>query len=303
MVCSRYCEDIQGLTQTELRERQRQIRLTANKQLSRHGKVGLLLVKLLTVHIMATFGRIEEFSGDKEASWDEYAEWLECFFVANEIVAAEKKRAVLFSVCGAAAYSMLRSLVAPKRPSEVPYAELIGSLQRHFSLRPSEIVQRFHFHNCKQQPGQSISAFIAELRKLSVHCNFGDQLENMLHDRIVCGVRDPALQRQLLSETALTFKSAEEKATAAETAALNASMLRMGVSAPQSEEVHKTTHTTDTKKEMGATMEVKKKCFRCGAFHSPSECKFSTAVSLLQEEGTHRTGLHEESSNQYCLQA
>lgn len=72
------------------------------------------------------------------------------------------------------------------------YDELIGCLKRHFNPRPSEIVQPFHFHNCKQHLGQSISAFIAELRKLSVYCNFGDQFENMLRDRIVCGVQDPA---------------------------------------------------------------------------------------------------------------
>lgn len=70
--------------------------------------------------------------------------------------------------------------------------KLIGCLKRHFNPRPSEIVQRFNFHNGKQHLGQSISAFIAELRKLSVYCNFGDQLENMLHDRIVCRVQDPA---------------------------------------------------------------------------------------------------------------
>lgn len=89
----------------------------------------------------------------------------------------------------------MRSLVAPKRPREVPYAELIDSLQHYFSSRPSEIVQCFHFHNCEQQLGQSISAFTGELRKLSMYCNFGDQLENMLCDWIVWG--DSCYQRQL----------------------------------------------------------------------------------------------------------
>lgn len=72
------------------------------------------------------------------------------------------------------------------------YDELIGCLKRHFNPRPSEIVQRFHFHNCTPRLGQSISAFIAELRKLSVYCNFGDQLDNMPCDRNVCGVQYPA---------------------------------------------------------------------------------------------------------------
>lgn len=61
-------------------------------------------------------------------------------------------------------------------------------LKRHYSPAPPEIVQCFHFHNCKQKPHQSISDYIAELRRLSVHCAFGDQLTAMLRDRIVCGI-------------------------------------------------------------------------------------------------------------------
>lgn len=175
---------------------------------------------------------------------------------------------MLLSVSGATTYSMLRSLVAPKRPTEVPYDERIGYLQCHFNPRPSEIVQCFQFHNCKQQLGQSISAFIAELRKLSVHCNFGDQLKNVLRDQIMCGVQDPALQRQLPSETALTFKLAEERAMEVETAALNASMSHMEISSPH--KVHKTTHTHDSIKDM---------------------------FSISAKKGTHCTGLHEKSSN------
>lgn len=172
---------------------------------------------------MTMLGRIEEFDECSSNSFEEYIERLECFFHANDIEDDAKKRSVLLSVCGAKTYSTLRSVLAPTQPSTVSYANIVAALKRHYSPAPSEIVQRFQFHNCKQKSNQSISNYIAELRRLSVHCAFGDQLDAMLRDRLVCGVVDEALQRRLLAEPTLTFKEAEEKALAAETALLNAS--------------------------------------------------------------------------------
>ena len=80
---------------------------------------------------MASLGRIEEFSGENNNSWEEYAERLECFFDANDITGEEKKRSILLTVCGAATYSTLRSLVAPRKPKEVPYADLLKTLNEH----------------------------------------------------------------------------------------------------------------------------------------------------------------------------
>uniref|UniRef100_A0A8C2JMK6 Paraneoplastic antigen Ma-like C-terminal domain-containing protein n=1 Tax=Cyprinus carpio TaxID=7962 RepID=A0A8C2JMK6_CYPCA len=152
---------------------------------------------------MTMFGRIEEM-----------------LLYANDIEDDTKKRSVLLSVC-AKTLSTLRSVLAPTQPSTVTYGNTVAALKRHYSPAPSEIAQHFRFHNCKQKPNQSISNYIAELRHLSVHCTFGDQLDAMLRDRIMCGFVDESLQQRLLAEPTLTFKETEEKALAAETACLN----------------------------------------------------------------------------------
>ncbi|KAI2667094.1 hypothetical protein H4Q32_031059 [Labeo rohita] len=231
---------------------------------------------------MSMLGRIEEFDECSSNSFEEYIERLECFFHANDIEGDAKKRSVLLSVCGAKTYSTLRSVIAPTQPSTVTYANIVAALKRHYSPAPSEIVQRFHFHNCKQKPNQSISNYIAELRRLSVHCSFGDQLDAMLRDRIVCGVLDEALQRRLLAEPTLTFKEAEERALAAETALLNARLLRKQQHEllPQ-DEVHYAAHTHASAHKVTTTSENQnrdKPCYRCGSQHFPQACKFSTAV-------------------------
>ena len=50
------------------------------------------------------------------------------------------------------------------------------------------------------------------------HCKYGEKLDEMLHDRIVCGIADSHLQRRLLAEPELTLKKAVKLAQAQETA-------------------------------------------------------------------------------------
>ena len=61
--------------------------------------------------------------------------------------------------------------------------------------------------------------YIAELQALSQNCNFGDTLELMLRDRIVCGINDVQTQKRLLVEKDLSFAKAKEIALGLESAA------------------------------------------------------------------------------------
>ena len=80
----------------------------------------------------------------------------------------------------------------------------------HFSPAPSEIVQRFKFHSRFRNPGESVATFVSEICSLAEFCNFGPNLEEILRDRIVCGISDDTIQCHLLAEPGLTFKKALE---------------------------------------------------------------------------------------------
>ena len=100
---------------------------------------------------------------------------------------------------GAKTYKLVLSLVAPEDPKDRSYEDLPKLLQEHFMPKPSAIPQRFKFNTRSQQPGESITMFLAELSYLSEHCEFGFTLDEMLRDRLVCGVRDIRIQRRLLA--------------------------------------------------------------------------------------------------------
>ena len=66
---------------------------------------------------------------------------------------------------------------------------------------------------------ESVAKFVAELRRLSAFCEFGTTLNDMLRDRLICGINDSRMQRSLLAaEKDLTFKDAFAKAQAMESA-------------------------------------------------------------------------------------
>ena len=77
-----------------------------------------------------------------QEEWPQYAERVEHFFKANGIDGDEKKQASFLSIIGPQVYKLLANLVAPKKPGEKEYAELVEELKKHYDPQPSEIMQR-----------------------------------------------------------------------------------------------------------------------------------------------------------------
>ena len=209
---------------------------------------------------MAYLGTISEFSNTQE-SWITYVERLGQYLAANKIEDADQRRAILLSVCGPATYRLIRNLVSPKKPNELKFGEIVEIVQKHHDPKPSVIVQRYRFNSRSRRAGESVAAYVAELRHLSEHCEFGMTLNEMLRDRLVCGVEESKIQRRLLAEPDLTFDKAFELAIASESADKNAKDLQPPAS---------TSSTVNR-------MQHKKICHRCGDKHNAADCKFKTA--------------------------
>ncbi|KAL5500699.1 hypothetical protein EMCRGX_G012294 [Ephydatia muelleri] len=169
-------------------------------------------------------GVVGPFNPDTD-DWVVYSERLEQFFKANGISDpenSEKQRAVLLSTCGNETYLLIRSLAAPDKPTDKSISEILELARDHFCPSRSVIVQCYNFNCRTQKEGETVSQFWAELRRLSEYCEFGNTLNDMLRDRLVCGIRDIKLQRRLLAERGLTFAKAFELAQVAELAEKNA---------------------------------------------------------------------------------
>ena len=155
-------------------------------------------------------GKVDAFDPELE-DWPQYVERLEHFFEANGIVGdanAAKRRSTFLSVIGPAPYKLIRSLLSPELPGDKTFEELAQTLSSHYSPTPSEVIQRFRFNSRCRQAGESVAAYVADLRRLAEFCNFGTTLNKMIRDRLVSGMNSEGIQKKLLGERDLTYERA-----------------------------------------------------------------------------------------------
>ena len=211
-------------------------------------------------------GNIAVFQPEAK-SMPAYLERMDLFLIANDI-AADKRVPVFLSLVGGATYGLLRNLCSLAKPQDKSYTELTSLLTQHYEPEPLIIAERFHFHRRDQAADESISVYIAELRRLATTCKFDKAfLDESLRDRFVCGLKSEAIQRRLLSEEKLLLKKAVETALAMESAEKNTKSLKPSLDSAGIQKLYRDRHNAKSSP-----------CYRCGRKdHDSQDCQFRTA--------------------------
>ena len=222
---------------------------------------------------MTTIGKIESFDETQE-KWETYVERVEQFFLANNID-DDHRVPTLLSLIGGKTYALLRDLLTPEKPATKSFQEIVTTLQQHLSPKPLEIAERFRFYKRNQREGETVLTYVADLKKLAAHCNFGANLNEALRDRLVCGLRNVQIQKRLLSEAKLKYSKALEIAVAMETAIHDASELQSEFH-PEQPRVDKISDKSQTTPVLPPPPNpTANACYRCGGdSHTTHNCRF-----------------------------
>jgi len=214
-----------------------------------------------------------EFISDQE-EWTSYVERLQQYFTANNIISKQKQRAVFISSCGVSTYRLIKNLLAPRAPSEVEFDDIISTVTTHCQPPPSEIMQKYRFNTCVRRPHETISTYLANLKQIAKHCNFGDSLPQMLRDRLACGIGDEHWKKRLLSEEKLTYDQAVKILRTMETAeqdvkdvSTQKSSIHQILSRPKPSGLQRRSQSSES-----ATYSTSPTCYRCGGPHKAPEC-------------------------------
>ena len=98
-------------------------------------------------------------------------------------------------------------------------------------MKPLVIAKQFYFHRRCQQAGETITEYIAELRRLATNCEFREYLKQALRDRLVRGLKHKPTQKWLLSKSSPSLARAIEIAQSKEAAESNSVKLKGGITA------------------------------------------------------------------------
>ena len=239
-------------------------------------------------------GKASAFDPQQE-DWIEYVERLELYFMANNIENLSKKRAIFLNAAGPSTYRLVKTLAIPGKPTDLSFDEIVEKVKTHFHPKPSPIIKRFEFNMRKQKIKEAVSEYVASLRRIAEHCEYGATLDEMLRDHLVCEIADKRVQNRYLRESKLTYADALSMALAAETAVKDSRKLHSkgdDDGATPFEVTHEEESTVQqinrdrtprsrfprrrlpTPQKGSATGHEEPQCHRCGGKHNPTRCRF-----------------------------
>ena len=223
--------------------------------------------RLSNMMAASALDKLETFDPRAE-TFERYVRRVKIYFEANGIV-AERKKYVFLNSLGRTHFNLLANLVAPEEPETKSFDSLVATLTSHFQPKSSIIAERYKLSCRRQGPEESISDFVADLRKLIVPCNYDSAFQDtVLRDTFVSGLAHESTRRRLLTEKDdITFTRAAEIASSLETASAQARQMQ-----DKSLSVHSVHRVSERRSTHSRTSPIV--CHRCGGSHIATVCRF-----------------------------
>ncbi|XP_062702704.1 uncharacterized protein LOC109414595 [Aedes albopictus] len=116
-------------------------------------------------------------------------------------VADENKKDQLFLLGGEYLFEVAQNLyLSEELLDAAPLDELVQKLKQKLDKTDSALIQRYKFGSRMQQPDEKASDFLFSLKLQAEYCNFKDDKDGRILDRVLIGLSDDALRQKLLTE-------------------------------------------------------------------------------------------------------
>ena len=165
--------------------------------------------------------------------------------------------------------------------------EQVATLKRKFReiCRPitNVILERHRFNARSQKEGEPFQTFLADIRTKAAQCDFGDLQDELLRDRIVSGIRNDNVRKQLLRNSDLTLAKAIQTCQIYESSEQNAAEFSkpiVDVVKRKSYTQHlsnsntncSSNHAKSSTRPRTASSHNTSSCRNCGKRHPPKQC-------------------------------
>ena len=158
-------------------------------------------------------------SGNVRENWRRWVQRFDLYLTASGKVKEKEdvQCAILLHLIGEDALEIYNTFTFAEGESRDKIEILKKKFEDYANPRKNTVFERYKFWECKQQEGETIDQFIIELKTRAKSCEFGEQTESMIRDRLVFGVSDTRLKERLLRESSeLTLEGAASLCRAAE---------------------------------------------------------------------------------------
>lgn len=154
-----------------------------------------------------------EGAGGPVSRGDAWRKWRQQFmlFVKASGVHTEPssvQASLLVNLIGSDGFDIYQTFAFEKEDERDDVNVLLKKFDSYFGTKPNITLMRYKFFTRNQEDGESIQQYVTALRLLSKSCEFKSLEEDLIRDRIVCGVRQAAVRDRLLRSEELTLDKA-----------------------------------------------------------------------------------------------
>lgn len=210
--------------------------------------------------------------GNPSENWRRWVQRFDLYLTASGKIKEDEKVqcAILLHVIGEEALEIYNTFKFATGEDPNKIAHLKKKFEEYVNPRKNTVFERYRFWECKQQEGETIDQFITELKTRAKSCEFGDQHDLMIRDRIVFGVRDTRLKERLLRESSdLTLEKAASVCRAGEA---SSSQIKELEDSDKSVPVHWVGNKFNLRRPKPPRPKLPFNCSKCGTKHLPKSC-------------------------------
>lgn len=218
-------------------------------------------------------------------TWDKWLAQFMNYFKAAELKKNDKdvQVAILLQLAGPASLAIQKTFKYSEVESPDDYKTVLQKFTAYCRPRKNTVYERYRFFKRDQEEGEPIDQWVIELRTPAAVCEFWEQEELMIRDKLVFGVRHERAKERLLREGEVTLQRALDISHAAEASRIQLEGMRGGkqVHAIRTKNTHQTQANTQAE-ESGVkasqassdyAQQNKKDCAYWGKRHVPGPRK------------------------------
>ena len=159
-------------------------------------------------------------TGNIAKNWKKWKQIWDSYEIVTELTKRpDEYRVATFITCiGADALEIYNGLPFENEVDKKNITKVIQLLEKYCLGETNIIYERYVFNNRSQNSDESIECYVTSLRVLADSCEYGLLKDELIRDRIVCGIRENQLRKRLLQECKLTLIRAIDICRAAESA-------------------------------------------------------------------------------------
>ena len=220
-------------------------------------------------------------TGAAEA-WRKWEMAFKTYYAAVELSKKEPKTqvAILLHSAGMEAQEIFSNFIFGDNEDKDKVEDVLQKFRQYCEPKENEIFATYKFWSRDRVPGESLERWFNDLKTLAADCNFQEQRERHIRDKIVLSLDDHALRERLIEQgKALTLDKCIDVCRTAETSKARAQTMNIRTKSSSINLIEanrpqeRRGQSTVNKQKSNALPRVQRhNCKYCGKQHEPRKC-------------------------------